>query len=290
MATVTQRIKQVTQPRGGYVNPRAMSWMQLGDGTPQLLNHRAENVSPAAVGTAVDYLSRLANGAAPEDAFLISIEGAVRLHLSEVLSTLDISRLTPVLDVGYLRDETATQEMVHVVDVLTQLKSLRPGVIPDDDAIRAAVHLVGYDIAYRRGAGSYFGEHTPPDAVTTAHIRTMVERAVAFFTKFGPVTEDGFLPVNRLSKTTLVDSGDGDFLTADTLWDFKVSVAPPTAVHTLQLLMYLLMGLRSGQEQYGQIEYIGIFNPRLNIVYRLAFADVSADVVRAVSHEVIGYK
>ena len=41
--------------------------------------------------------------------------------------------------------------------------------------------------------------------------------------------------------TYTVESGDGDFLTADTLWDFKVSKSKPTNKHTLQLLMYLLL-------------------------------------------------
>ncbi|TFD75453.1 hypothetical protein E3T54_12050 [Cryobacterium sp. Sr8] len=117
----------------------------------------------------------------------------------------------------------------------------------------------------------------------------MVERAVAFFTGHGPITEDGFMPVNRQSMTELVNSGDGDFLTADTLWDFKVSVNPPTNKNTLQLLMYFLMGQRSGQEQYGSLTHLGIFNPRLNTVYRLAYADVPGNVVSAVSHDVIGY-
>lgn len=179
--------------------------------------------------------------------------------------------------------------MEHVADALTQLASLQPGVIPDDHAIRAAVHLVGYDIAFRVGPDAYTGDHTVPDEVTITHIRTMVERAGLFFSGYGPITEDGFTPVNPLSMTPLVDSGDGDFLTADTLWDFKVSVNPPTAIHTLQLLMYLLMGQRSGQEQYGHLTHLGIYNPRLNTVYRVALVEIPSEVVSAVSHDVIGY-
>lgn len=38
--------------------------------------------------------------------------------------------------------------------------------------------------------------------------------------------------------TYTFESGDGDFLTADTLLDFKVSKSKPTNKHNLQLLMY----------------------------------------------------
>lgn len=289
MTSVVRRIKEITQPRGGYINPRTMGVTQLGSAEPQRLDHKVENVHATVMGMAVDYLSRLANGAEPGAAFQISLKGAIALHIREVMGTLDVSRLTPVVDVEYLRRSTDAQEMEHIADALMKLTSLRSGVIPDDDAIRAAVHLVGYDIAFRFDTDAYTGDHSVPDEVTIIHIRTMVERAVSFFSAYGPITEDGFTPVNRLSKTPLVDSGDGDFLTADTLWDFKVSVNPPTAVHTLQLLMYLLMGRRSGQDEFQELTHLGIFNPRLNTVYRLALEDVPATVVNAVSHDVIGY-
>lgn len=89
--------------------------------------------------------------------------------------------------------------------------------------------------------------------------------------------------------TDLVTAGDGDFLTADALWDFKVSVKGPTSAHTLQLLMYLLMGRRSGQPAFNSITQLGVFNPRLNAVYQIALADVPSEVVSTVSRDVIGY-
>jgi hypothetical protein len=266
-----------------------MATVQLGGGELQLLDHKAENVHPATMGMAVDYLSRLANGADPGKAFRISIQGALRLHADEAVHTLDVGRLVPVPDVDYLCGEPLAWQMEHIADALTKLKIMHPGVLPDDDVIRAAVHLVGYDIAFRRGPDSYTGHHAVPDAVTISSIRMMVGRAVSFFSLYGPVTDDGFTPVNRLSRTELVNSGDGDFLTADTLWDFKVSVAPPRAIHTLQLLMYLIMCRHSGQDQFAKITHLGIFNPRLNTVFRIAFKDISQDLVGAVSREVIGY-
>ena len=90
--------------------------------------------------------------------------------------------------------------------------------------------------------------------------------------------------------TAIVSSGDGDFLTNDTLWDFKVAKTKPNNKHTLQLLMYWIMGQHSGQEKYKNIKRLGIFNPRLNTVYLLNVKDIPENVIKTVEKEVIGYE
>lgn len=129
---------------------------------------------------------------------------------------------------------------------------------------------------------------TKPDKVTIDHIVTMVDRSVRFFREYGPITLDGFTFPGGY--TDVVTAGDGDFLTSDTLWDFKVSVKGPTKDHTLQLLMYWLMGMHTGLSHFTGITHLGVFNPRLNTVYRIAVSDISKEVIREVSIEVIGYE
>lgn len=90
--------------------------------------------------------------------------------------------------------------------------------------------------------------------------------------------------------TATVSQGDGDFLTSDTLWDFKVSKLKPTNKNTLQLLMYWIMGQHSGQEIYKKITKLGIFNPRLNVVYLLDIKKIPKDIIETVEKEVICYK
>ena len=89
--------------------------------------------------------------------------------------------------------------------------------------------------------------------------------------------------------TSTVNSGDGDFITEDTLWDFKVIKTKPTNKHTLQLLMYWIMGMHSGQEIYKNIKRLGIFNPRLNKAYTLDVSKISEDIISTVEREVICY-
>jgi hypothetical protein len=258
MTTVTRRIKEVKQPRGGYINPKAMEVRQLEDGKPTPLDHTAENIHASLVGLAVDYLTRLANGAEPRDAFAISLHGA------SLLGYAVLARATADVD------------------------SLAPGRV-DAAAISAACRLSGFDVAFRAGPLMYNpNAQTDPDTVTAEHIAVMVERSLAFFREYGPVTLDGFTFPGGYTDT--VTSGDGDFLTAETVWDFKVSVTGPTKDHTLQLLMYCLMGQRSGQPQFDAIRHLGVFNPRLNTVYRVALANITAEVVAEVACDVIGYK
>lgn len=70
----------------------------------------------------------------------------------------------------------------------------------------------------------------------------------------------------------------------------KVSAGKPTKDHTLQLLMYFLMGKESGLPEFAGLTHVGLFNPRSGTVYRLAVGDVLADVIETIRRDVIGYE
>lgn len=59
--------------------------------------------------------------------------------------------------------------------------------------------------------------------------------------------------------------------------------------YTLQLLVYWRMGLRTNQLEFETIKYLGIFNPRQNIVLRYPIEDIPAKTIKIVDGEVIGY-
>ena len=53
-----------------------------------------------------------------------------------------------------------------------------------------------------------------PDAETIQNIKIMVQRSVKFWEDYGPIVKDGFtFEPNGYTET--VNSGDGDYLTAD---------------------------------------------------------------------------
>ena len=49
------------------------------------------------------------------------------------------------------------------------------------------------------------------------------------------------------------------------------------------------MGLHSIHPEFEAIQYLGIYNPRLNTVSRIAVSDISPEVIYEVDTKVIGY-
>jgi hypothetical protein len=251
VATVTQRIKQIKQPRGGYINPKEFNTICLNDGIN--LNEE-ENIHSILVGIAVDYLTRYMTGTPKEEAFKISIKGAAKV-----------------------------EEFIYAFELLDEISGL------DDKSISNACKLVGYDVCYRSGIMGYKPvQGIVPNDATISNIRTMVNRSIKFFNEHGPITNDGFTFLGAY--TNLITSGDGDFLTEDTLWDFKVSINPPRNEHTLQLLVYYIMGIHSINKEFENIKKLGIFNPRLNKIFLLEINKISQEIIEKVSLEVIGYQ
>ena len=259
MYSVTGRIKDVKQPRGGYIKPSEFETIELNDG--KMLNVE-ENVHVSVIGMAVDYLTRFMIGTDLLEAFKISIMGA---------------SLATKLGLTIAEKEAKKY--------LSGIKGL------DDDSIINACKMVTFDVWYRNPMGAMLAKtakETNPDKETIENIRTMVERSINFFDEYGPVTVDGFT-FEPDGYTDTVSSGDGDFLTADTLWDFKVAKSKPTNKHTLQLLMYWIMGQHSGKPEYKALTKLGIFNPRLNTVYLFDVSNVSAEIIADIEKNVICY-
>lgn len=270
MVSVTQRIKEIKQPYGGYLRPSTMDKVQL---TNKEELYPDENIHPTKVGLVVDYLSRfMSNGHSVEDAFRISIKG---LDLLKQYAT------------QYEKIRVTYGDLIEQADeILLNIKGL------DDESIIAACQITTFDSIYRAGL-AWFNyetlddERLIPDAHTIANIGIMVNRALEFFDTYGPVTKDGFKFIGGYTDT--ITAGDGDFLTEDTLWDFKVSKKPPLKEHTLQLLIYYLMGQHSVQPYYKSLTKIGIYNPRLNIVYTKKVSDIDKNILDEIATKVIGY-
>lgn len=150
---------------------------------------------------------------------------------------------------------------------------------------------MAFDVWFRNPVGAKFAntaKQTNPDKATVENIRTMVERSISFFQKYGPITINGFT-FEKDGYTKTVSRGDGDFLTKDTLWDFKVTKTKLSNKNTLQLLMYWIMGQHSGKKEYENINKIGVFNPRLNVVYLFDMTTISPEIISAVEKDVICY-
>ena len=198
-------------------------------------------------------MTRFMTGTSARDAFMISLDGAACIGYEDKAENL-----------------------------LSNIKDL------DDTSIINAIKLSGFDVCARSSILGYKPiEDINPDVPTIENVRTMVKRSLHFFELYGPKVLDGF--TFEGGYTDIVCTGDGDFTTKDTLWDFKVSKMPIKKEHTLQLLMYWRMGLHSIHPEFKDVKYLGIYNPRINTVYRIAVTDISKDVIKQVETDVIGY-
>ncbi len=250
--TVTGRVNSIKQPYGGYLGPKTFDVTYLEGGGISELNPE-ENVHPTLIGLAVDYLTRYMTGSPAEEAFEISFRGA---------------RILKETDLYY--------------SLLQKVMGL------DDMSIVSAIRLSGFDVAFRAGKQGYRPvEDIYPDKATIANVRTMVERSLRFFEIYGPKVVDGLTFAGGYTKDIV--AGDGDFLTKDTLWDFKVSKNKPTTKNTLQILIYWRMGMHSVHPEYKKVKFLGIYNPRLNVVYRHPIGTIPKEIIREVDREVIGY-
>lgn len=260
MTNVVNRIKEIKQPRGGYINPSDFETIKLDD---ELCLNTNENISPNIVGLVVDYLTRTILSKDIVESFKISIMGA---KCAERLGKKDAAK--------------------KIGDYLLSIKGM------DNNSIINACKAVTYDVWFRNPMSALMaksGDEIVPDQDTIDNIIIMVNRSLVFFERYGPITVDGFTFEDD-GYTKTVDSGDGDFLTKDTLWDFKVSKSKPRSEHTLQLAMYYIMGLHSKKKEFQEINKLGIFNPRLNTVYLLDVNKISDDVIKIIEDEIICYK
>lgn len=263
MYSVTKRISMVKQPYGGYLNKKQFEITAIDDG--KILNE-TENIHASLVGLAVDYLTRFMMGTSVEEAFKISLQGAMCLDL--------------------LLNSATDKKGLALKNAKKLLKGIR-GL--DDESVSNACKLVGYDVCFRAGIVGYKPvEEINPDSATIENIVIMVKRSLTFWKEYGPIIRDGF--TFEWGYTDIVSSGDGDYLTKDTLWDFKVSKDEPKSKYTLQLLMYYIMGCHSIHPEFKKIEKLGIFNPRKNKVYIANTSSISPEIIEKVSKEVIGYK
>jgi len=216
--------------------------------------NETENIHASLVGLAVDYLTRFSLGDSVDKAFHISCLGAANIGMES--------------------------EAAFYKSCVTGL---------DDHSIISACKLAGFDVCFRSSPSAYKPiEDIYPDAPTINNIRTMVNRALTFWVKYGPI--ECSEPTFEGGYTDTVNAGDGDFLTKDTLWDFKVSKSAPTTKHSLQILMYYIMGVHSIHEHFKNISNLGFFNPRLNIAYICPVSKISAETIAEIENDVLCYR
>lgn len=205
---------------------------------------------PQLAGMAVDYLTRFLLTGDKIKAFEVSISGAKLAN-----------------------NYSIAEELLNGITGL------------DRNSIDSAIELVQYD-AVTRGRVEVVHIPTQKSEEFLESVRTMVIRSVSFFNKCGPLIDVGFTFEGGYTK--VINSGDGDYLTSDTIWDMKVSKYPPTKEQTLQVLTYYILGLNTGLQKFTNVTSIGLFNPLLNQSYSISIDDIDNETIHRVMDEVVG--
>lgn len=149
-------------------------------------------------------------------------------------------------------------EAQHLIDGINGL---------DDGSIINALKLSGFGDRFLVDPDNYQPlEEINPDEVTIQNVRTMVKRLLRFF-----------------------DAYDVKSPVSDTLWDLNVSTLRPTEAQTLQLLIAWRKRLRSPLTWWHDFKYLGIYNSRLDKVYRISVDDIPEDLINEIDRDVLGY-
>ena len=257
MPSVTQIVGVAHQPRRGYLPLSEFDETVYIDGRTVAGDY---NIHSSLVGLAVDYGTRLMQGANPEKVFSAALAGA---------SLVDA------------QDE-AIEILNDIVSNLDRAKGL------DAQVITGICKLSGFDSACRAGAVAYKPiSEINPDNQTIADIAVLIERALEFFQEVGPVLDSGFTFGGGYSDR--VEAGDADYLTGDTIWDLKVRKGVPNKNSTLQVLLYYLLALRSGKEEFKGVKRVGIYNPYLQRAWVVDVLGLNESMLKDVMSKVLDY-
>ncbi len=288
MNSVTEVIKGVKQPRGGFL-PISMFEVEEIGGEPI----KCRDIPPVIVGKVVDSIIHLIIRTDKELLFKTSINGyekrveffarsfSYKSDYDELYKQIikeddifNIHRLIKRLD-NYLKANDIYQLiiclcLIHQYDIwetdfgyisrLTTIESSRPKYYTKGDIRKI-------EILYQR---------------TVLWIVSIIDASynnnIIFDYRFYP---NGY--------TDKIKYGVGDFVCNNTLFDLKCTGDKPTAYHTLQILTYYVMGLNSQNKLYKNIQYLGLYSPITNKVWRLHVSKIPINLIHEISKEVIGY-
>lgn len=238
MFSLTQRINDIYQPIGGYINKDLFDINEFGS---EYIDSSNENLKPNVIGMVVDYLTRLyyaTDNNEIEDIFL--------------LTNFAISSYNTKIDQQIIQNKY----IIKTKDYLC------------DEYIIAMCKLAPYDAVYRAEVDASQIKLIEPDAQTIDHIRLLTRRTINYLgeNKFKIIAGFKFPDV----VTRYVSKADGDFIKSNTIVDLKVSNKHDiNQKQSLQIYGYYLMSQLSNQHIFKYIDSIATFNPRYNVEHYL---------------------
>lgn len=80
---------------------------------------------------------------------------------------------------------------------------------------------------------------------------------------------------------------DYDYLTEDSLIDMKVLSKKITNKHTLQNILYWIIGMKSNEKYFSNVKHLKFYDPRLNVEYQFDLDDLTPQLLKPILEEVL---
>lgn len=247
---ITALSNKVKQPKGGYLPVKLFKEIHYNTKNELFPD---ENVSKSLIGTTVDNMTRILLGAKPKKVFQPAINGMMAAKVDIFGDSFDL------------------------IDEVTGL---------DDDSILAAFQLSIYEAIYRNGYRTSVNlENKLTDNHTIGNIKEMINRSLAYFKQQEHIIDVGERLFVKYKGDTIY--GDYDYLTEDSLIDMKVLSKKITNKHTLQIILYWIIGMKSDKKQFSNVKHLKFYNPRLNVEYQFDLYDLTPQLLKPILEEVL---
>jgi len=251
--SVTQRIQAIVQPEGGYLPVEKFMINQVEEKQISIPKTLRADI----VGQCVQYFATYLITGDLNKALKIPLLGWLIVHANE-------------------KDDPFNEYVTELLKTKDDMKK-----------IGYMYALAAYDKAYRSGYETF--QHISPDISNEERsvLLSVARRIAEFYERHLPVL---FEMTFNGGYTETVSKGDGDVLTDDGVWDIKTSKSRPTKDHTLQILMYYIMGLHSKDaDLYKNIEKLGFYNPLLGEETYIDVSSISSELRNIIETDVICY-
>ena len=153
--------------------------------------------------------------------------------------------------------------------------------------MQTASELVVYDAVYRAG---YYNPNLKTPKITNEDrdaIELMVNETKLYLLEKEKIVALGVS--FKAEGANNVSPSDADFLTEESIIDLKCSVSKPTSKHTLQLILYYILGLHEYPNEFKKLKYIKIINPRIDKVFSYEIKKIDVEDLKYNEKEIMGY-
>lgn len=240
-------MRSVKTPRGGIL-PKENIAITEHSPPDEIILPGDENVRPQLTGFVIQNLIKVAKGKPLTEEFFGGI-----IHGIEIL--------------GEGSKKTKRSMTKH-------LKKITPGVLTDKNII-SMTQLARCDQVTTMPFGYMGFDHDSiivPDAQTIKNFRELTERSQRFFSGGNEID---FFDVGLMYGSI---GGIIDFITADGIWDLKVSKNKPNKDSFFQVLIYFQLVKNRFPELAEKIKKVGIYNPRLDASYEVLLSEVDETI------------